>query len=41
LKENKLVMFKASSSKASSSNNGEDDSGGESPFEEDMVLFVK
>jgi hypothetical protein len=41
LKERKLVAFKASSSKASSSSNGEDESGGESPNEEDMVLFVK
>jgi hypothetical protein len=41
LKERKPVAFKASSSKSNSSSNGEDDSGGESPNEEDMVLFVK
>ena len=34
-------MFKAFSSKASSSIIGEGDSGGESPNEEDMVLFMK
>jgi len=41
LKERKSVAFNSSSSKASSLSNGEDDSGGESPNEEDMVLFVK
>ena len=41
LKDKKLVVLKASSSKASSSIIGEYDSGGESPNEEDMVLFVK
>ena len=34
-------MFKAFSSKATSSIIGEGDSGGESPNEEDMVLFMK
>ena len=41
LKDKKSVVFKASSSKASSSIIGEGDCGGESPNEEDMVLFVK
>lgn len=40
LKDNKLVVLKVSSSKASSSILGEHDSEGESPNEEDMVLFV-
>jgi len=37
----KLVVFKASSSKSSSYITSEGDSRGESPNEEDMVLFVK
>jgi len=41
LKDKKPVVFKASSSKASSSIVGEGDFGGESPNEEDMVIFVK
>ena len=41
LKGKKPVVFKASSSKASSSIISEGDYGGESPNEEDMVLFVK
>ena len=41
MKERKPVAFKAYSSKESSSSNGEDDSRGESPNEEDMVLFMK
>ena len=41
LRDKKLVVFKASSSKASSSITSEGDSGGESPNEEDMVLFLK
>jgi len=40
-KDKKPLVLKASSSKASSSIIGECDSGGESPNEEDMVLFVK
>jgi len=41
LKNKKPVVFKASLSKASSYIVSEGDSGGESPNEEDMVLFVK
>jgi len=41
LKDKKLVVFKASSAKASSSIIGEGNSGGESPNEEDMILFMK
>jgi len=41
LKDKKLVVFNVFSSKASSSIVSEGDSGGESPNEEDMVLFVK
>ena len=41
LKEKKPVVFKASSSNANSSIISEGDSEGESPNEEDMVLFMK
>jgi len=41
LKDKKLVVLKVSSSKESSYIIGECDSGGESPNEENMVLFVK
>ena len=41
LKDKKPVVFKAPSSKASSSITSEGDFGGESPNEEDTVLFVK
>ena len=41
MKDKKLVVFKASSAKASSSIIGEGNSGGESPNEEDMILFMK